>query len=399
VKILLCHNYYQQPGGESEVFENEARGLAQMGEDVIVYARRNTDLADMSTLQKIGVVISAYSSRQTLQEVMHLVAKEKPEVALVQNVFPLLTPSLYVALAEAGVPIIQAVYNYRFICPSAELYTEGEICERCVPGNTGHAVVHRCYRGSYFESAWYASIIGIHRALGTFSHKINSFMVPDKFLGAKLTEGGIPASKIWYNPNPVFLQEYQARPIHQGYILFVGRLVAQKGILTLLKAMESTHEPSKLVIVGQGELLDEVRGRISQGGLSQRVTLLGPVWGAELNELIAQSAAVIIPSEWYDNLPMMLCKANALGKPVIASRINGIPEYITHGETGYLFEPGNAVELANLINKVLSLSPSEYRQFSESARAFAEDVLDYTNHYRNLIEKIQILRNRASNVD
>ncbi len=391
LKILLCHNYYQNSGGESEVFENETRGLAQMGEDVVVYSRTNVDIPKMSTLQKIDVGFSAYSSMHSKRDILRLIEKDRPDVALVQNVFPLLTPSVYIALAQAGIPIIQTVYNYRLVCPSAELYTEGAICERCIGGNTIHAVLHRCYRGSYTESAWYASIIGLHRLLGTFSQKITSFMVPDNFLGKKLAEGGIPLSKIWRNPNPLFLKDYQPEPTHLGFVLFAGRLVSQKGILTLLKAMEYTNSSSKLVIVGLGELAEEIQSRISHLGMSERVTLLGPVWGADLERLIRQSAAVVIPSEWYDNLPMILCKANALGKPVIASQIDGIPEYVTHGETGYLFEPGNALELAGFIDGVLSLSASEYRQLSDKARAFAEDVLDYPNHYRNLMNEIQSL--------
>ncbi len=189
----------------------------------------------------MGVVFSAYSSDQTKQAIINLVTRDEPDIALVQNVFPLLTPSVYIALAEAGIPVIQAVYNYRLVCPSAELYTEGAICERCVDGNTLHAVIHRCYRGSYAASAWYASIVGLHRMLKTFSNKISSFMVPDNFLGTKLAEGGIPAVKIWCNPNPFFLDEYQAEPTHHGFVLFAGRLVSQKGILTLLRAMEHTN--------------------------------------------------------------------------------------------------------------------------------------------------------------
>lgn len=392
MKILLCHNYYQHPGGESDVFENEVLGFRQMGNDVLLYCRQNSDIDQMPALKKLQLLFSAFSSSHTYQEVKALVQREKPDAAIVQNVFPLLSPSIYAALADAGIPVVQAVYNYRLICPSAELYTQRAICERCVRGNTTHAVVHRCYRNSYTQSAWYASIIGLHRTLGTFARQINSFMVPDEFLGTKLAEGGIPPSKIWRNPNPFFVENYKATSKHKGYVLFVGRLVEQKGILTLLEAMKRTVPSSRLLVVGQGELAEQIQDEIKSTELSTRVSWLGPRWGDELTGLIQDSAAVVIPSEWYDNLPVILCRANAMGKPVIASRINGIPEYVSEGNNGFLFQPGNSTELGRLIDTVLGLSPVEYGKLSTESRVFAEDVLDYSNHYKRLMLEFQKIK-------
>lgn len=393
MKILLCHNYYQDAGGESEVFEAEVRGLKSMGDVPLLYDRKNSEIEGFGMGDKVRLIFSAYYSRRSVNELQALIQREKPEVAIVQNVFPLLTPSIYLALKAARIPAIQAVYNYRLVCPSAELFTQGQICERCVPGNTIHAVIHKCYRESYAESAWYASIIGFHRYARTFADCITSFMVPDDFLGGKLIAGGIPAEKIWRNPNPFFVKDYQSHPRHQGYVLFVGRLVRQKGILTLLNAMKNCGPNSRLVIVGRGELTDSVQEFILSAGMSDRIRFAGPLWGDEVSRLIENCAAVVIPSEWYDNLPMILCRANAMGKPVIASRINGIPEYVREGINGYLFEPGDAVELAALVDRVLGLSSAEYAALSQSSRQFADDFLDYPNHYANLMDQIRKILN------
>jgi glycosyltransferase involved in cell wall biosynthesis len=393
MKILLCHNFYQNLGGESEVFEAEVQGLRSMGHVPLIYDRKNSEIQQLATGDKVRLFFSAYYSRRTVNELQEIIREERPSVAIVQNVFPLLTPSIYIALKAAQIPTIQAVYNYRLVCPSAELFTEGEICERCVPGNTIHAVLHKCYRESYIESAWYASIIGFHRYMKTFADSITSFMVPDQFLGEKLIAGGIPANKIWRNPNPFFVKEHKPNPHHEGYVLFVGRLVRQKGILTLLQAMKHCGPHSRLVIVGRGELSDAVQEFIDSAGLGDRIRFVGPLWGDEVTRFIGNCAAVVIPSEWYDNLPMILCRANAMGKPVIASRINGIPEYVQDGINGYLFEPGNAFELATLIDRILELSPSNYASLSNSTRKFAEDVLDYPNHYANLMDHIRKLVN------
>ena len=374
------------------MFENAVRGLREMGAEVFVYQRHNDEIAAFSAPEKLGVVFSAYYSARTARDIRNIIREHKPDVALVQNVFPLLSPSVYFALAEAGTPIIQAVYNYRLVCPSAELFTEGAICERCVAGNTAHAVIHRCYRGSYAQSAWYASIIGWHRSIATFADKITSFMVPDNFLGSKLAQGGIPRGKIWRNPNPFFVEDYEQQPAHRGYVLYVGRFVRQKGILTLLSAMELSASNSRLVLVGGGELAGEVQARINSPKLFGRVTWSGVRWGEEVKALIRDCAAVVIPSEWYDNLPMILCRANAMGKPVIASRIDGIPEYVDEGKNGYLFEPGNTLELAGVIDKVAGLPRAEYARISATVRNFAEEVFDYRHHYRNLADHIAAIR-------
>jgi len=391
IKFLLCHNYYQQAGGESLVFENQVHGLRSMGHEVVLYTRQNEELIQPGLARKAHTFLSAYSSRQTAAEIETIVRRERPDVAMVQNVFPLLSPSVYTTLARLQVPIVQAVYNYRFVCPQAELYTHGAVCERCIAGNFIHAARLRCYRGSFMESSWYASILAWHHFRGTFSQDITSFMVPDHFLGQRLARKLIPSEKVFRNPNPYFVTKEEIQLSHKGYILFVGRLTRQKGILTLLEAMCQVQSGLKLVIVGMGELFETVEGLIQAWSLTDKVSLLSARWGEAVIDLIRGSAAVIIPSEWYDNLPLILCQANAYGKPVIASRINGIPEYVEEGSNGFLFEPGSTAELANQVDALAELSPAAYSSLARSSRAYAEQVFDYPMHYRRLMEVLSAL--------
>ena len=275
------------------------------------------------------------------------------------------------------------------MCPSGELYTNGEICERCVRGSTFNAVRYRCYRNSLVDSAWYSSIIGVHRTLNTFSRTINAFMVPDHFLRDKLTEGRFPKDKIWRNPNPFFASDFAPHYENDGYFLYVGRLVRQKGIFTLVEAARRMSNGARLLIVGRGEAEEEIENLIYEYHLTEKVFLLGPKWGEEVVELIRNSIAVIIPSEWYDNLPLILCQANACGKPVIASRINGIPEYVVEGENGLLFKPGNADELALAMGMVANIRGEAYEGLCRYSRKVAEEIFDYANHYKILMDIIK----------
>jgi glycosyltransferase involved in cell wall biosynthesis len=383
-KLLLCHNYYQEAGGESIVFDNERQGLEARGHRVVTYTRDNAEIEDMGALAKASLVSSAYFSPRTRRELTLLVEREHPDAAVVQNVFPLISPSAYTTLHRLRVPVIQAVYNYRLVCPAGQLYSRGEICERCVGGNYLHCVARRCYRDSAALSAWYASILGLHRALASFVDGIDVFMVPDEFLGRKLVQGGIPAGKVRRNVNPLFVHRYRAAPDHDGSVLFVGRLVPQKGVRTLLRAMRLLRSPGRLRIVGQGEMEAEVRSALAAPELAGRVELLGPQWGGALEALMAKAAAVVVPSEWYDNLPQVLCQAGALGKPVLASRIDGVAEHVQEAVNGFLFPVRDAEALCGLIERVLALPPADYAALSRRCRAHAEKTFDFDVHYRTL---------------
>jgi glycosyltransferase involved in cell wall biosynthesis len=216
-------------------------------------------------------------------------------------------------------------------------------------------------------------------------------MVPDEFLGRKLVQGGYPAVKIQRNVNPFFVNPTRPQTSRQDYVIYVGRFIRQKGVLTLLRAMSLVRSKVRLVLVGQGELEGEIQSVIDQLGLKNKVLLEGPQWGEAVEYLIIGASAVIIPSEWYDNLPLILCQANALGKPVIASRIDGIPEYIRDGQNGYLFTPGDPVELAGCIDRVMTLSNKVYNSLSLSSRNVAEKEFDYPVHYKKIIELIDLI--------
>lgn len=384
MRILLVHNYYEQSGGESGVFENLLRLLQRVGQEVEVYSRHNSEILSFSRKDKVLMAMDAFFSLRTWSEVKALVQRKRPHVAIVQNVFPLISPSVYYALQSERIPNIQLVYNYRFVCPDAQLFSLGEICERCVLGNHWHAVARKCYRDSRALSAWYAAILKLHRVAGTFARNSDAFIIPDHFLGTRLVKGGIPAQKIKKNVNPFFVEDYQPCYEPGEFILYVGRLVRHKGVFTLVKAMsQSSSDGPPLYIVGDGESRGELQALITDLNLQNRVKLLGPRWGSEVQSLIRTSRFVVIPSEWYDNLPLILCQAYAMAKPVIASAINGIPEYVENGVDGLLFEAGNAEELARCIDRLSADTPM-LCAMARNARRKAEADFDYQAYWRTL---------------
>ena len=130
-------------------------------------------------------------------------------------------------------------------------------------------------------------------------------------------------------------------------LIFVGRLAAEKGIAGLLEALTLVsleHRPS-LVIVGDGPLKAELDAKVRQLGLGDLVTFLGRLSEADTLAEIARSDVLVLPS-FMEGLPIVLMEAMALGKPVVATRVAGIPELVVDGETGLLFTPSHWIELA-----------------------------------------------------
>jgi glycosyltransferase involved in cell wall biosynthesis len=177
------------------------------------------------------------------------------------------------------------------------------------------------------------------------------------------------------------LDNYPPHFAFEDYILYFGRLAKEKGVLTLLKAMKKAKEV-KLRVVGEGPERAELEEYASQHNLAN-VRFDGVKGGDELKSLVGNSRFVVVPSEWYDNSPLVIYESSALGKPVIGARIGGIPELIEDNRTGFHFEAGNADELADKITH-LDSRPERISEFGRQARVMAEREFEPERHYERI---------------
>ena len=188
---------------------------------------------------------------------------------------------------------------------------------------------------------------------------------------------------------------YTAENPDGGYLLYHGRLSEEKGLMTLLRAVAGLQDV-RLLIAGSGAMQEDMEQFIADHQMEERVQMLGFQRGDALRRLVAEAKCVVLPSEWYENGPYAVMEAMAQGKPVIASRIGGLPEIVRDGVTGYLCTPFNSDSLSACIRKVWALSPVEYHQMQlqavEHARrwfgweAYREQLLSL---YDQLIAKDQ----------
>jgi glycosyltransferase involved in cell wall biosynthesis len=385
MKILIVHNDYQQPGGERVAVDGHISLLQKHGFQVLLYLKDNAEIDRYSSRQKVGLFLSTIYSRHTAREIQNILRAERPDIVHIHNVFPLISASVYKAVKDCGFPLVQTVHNFRFMCPNGLFYTHQQVCELCKFGNTAHAVRLRCYRNSYPASALYAAAIGLHRSAGTFNY-IDRFITPSIFTAQKLVESQlVNEDRIsllgHYLPEP--LPEPQPPDLENPYLLFLGRLSQEKGILPLVEAMQSAPAELRLVICGVGPLEAEVRERMARLDL-KNIELRGFVQGDEKNRLLARALATVVPSTCYEVFPLTVLESFGIGTPVLASNLGSLPFLVKDGETGCLFNPREPQTIMASANDLLQ-DPAFSRRLGMNGR---ERVKKYHTE-ASFIESIQ----------
>ena len=373
MKILLAHNYYQQAGGEDVVVANEMALLSVHGHEVKLYKDSNDRIAGVWAATKAAW--RAPYSRDSRDCFAGLLGEFAPDVVHVHNFFPLLTPSIYDACRQARVPVVQTLHNYRTICAGALLMRGGHVCEDCIGGSPYRAALHGCYRGSRMASLAVARMVDTHRRRGTWATKVDRFVALTEFAKGRFVAAGFPADRISVKPNFVEDKAQEAGP--RGGALFVGRLSAEKGVHTMLRAWDGLDVP--LRVAGDGPLLDEVHG----AGISN-LTALGAIPPGSVADEMARAAFLVFPSEWYEGFPMTLVEAFCQGLPVIASRLGSMAEIVEDGVTGLHFTPGDAADLAAKVRWAVDHA-QDMRRMGENARRVYEEKYTPEANYRQLM--------------
>jgi glycosyltransferase involved in cell wall biosynthesis len=382
MNILSVHNSYRTPGGEDQVFAQEADLLRAHGHKVLLYHTSNEQVTGKNPLVLLGNTIW---NKQTYSELLDLMQRERPHVVHVHNTFPVISPAVYYAANEAGIPVVQTLHNFRMLCPAGTLFRDGHVCEDCVgkrvpwPG-----AMHGCYRGSRLATAAGAAMIAIHNYKQTWSKTVSAYIALTGFARDKFVEAGFPGEKILIKPN--YLPTDPGTGEGQGnYALFVGRLAPEKGIDTLLDAWREVGNELPLQIAGDGPLAPEVERAASE---IPNVTWLKWLPRTEILQKMKDASVLILPSTWYEGFPMIIPEAFAVGLPVIASNLGSMSTIIDHQRTGLHFEPGNTASLAESVRWFCA-------QPNETAKMRAQVRLEYEMKYtaeRNYAQMMNIYK-------
>ncbi|MBP1310227.1 glycosyltransferase involved in cell wall biosynthesis [Paenibacillus sp. 1182] len=347
-KVLIIHNFYQQSGGEDKVVEQESAMLRSRGIETEHYYVHNDSIQSRGLANMAKLAVEAVWSLPEFKRIKKLLLQVKPDVVHVHNFFPVISPSVYHACEKLGIPVVQTLHNYRLICPAATFMRGNKVCEKCLHGTLLHSIRHGCYRGSQLQTIPVAAMIKLNDLIGTWQHKVSRYIALTEFARDKFAESGIPLDRIAVKPNFVHHKTVKTQyDPNDRYLLFVGRISAEKGVRNLLQAWSQLEDRGglRLVIIGDGPEKAELAAAYPQ----EDVRFLGKQDGDTVLDCMSRAMYVMVPSIWYEGFPMTIVESFSVGTPVLCSRLGALEEVVEDGVTGFHFQHDDLENIKTVI--------------------------------------------------
>jgi glycosyltransferase involved in cell wall biosynthesis len=399
MRVLQIHKTFHIRGGADTFFFKTCALLSERGHEVAHFSTahpRNRptpyagyfvpgftdeDAPRLSVARKTKAFVQGIYSLEARRNLQRLIEDFQPDVAHAHSINYQLSPAIFDVFRKARIPLVVTLHDYHIICGAGTLHTGGKICERCRGGRHYNLLLHRCYWN--FPASVMACLSHyVHDARGSWD-VASKLLVPSRFLRDKLIEFGISAERIAHVPIFIdFPDQPKEETADTGYVLYFGRLAANKGVETLLEATKDLD--CKLLLIGDGPLSPLVEQWCAARPANlNRIPFVSS--REELQHHIRGALFSVVPSLWYENQPAAILESYALGKPVIGSRLGGIPELIEEGRTGLLAEAGNVRDWRDKISFLMH-RPDLCREWGRNGnyklcREFASET-----HYRRLME-------------
>jgi len=412
VTILLVNWAWYPTGGDWTAIENLVRLYERQGHTVIPFAMKdprnlptpyeryfvdnidyrtlNSHRSVASSIRVLGRSIYSLASRRSLDELLRDV---RVDVAHLHGPGPQITCSILSLLKAHRIPTIWTLHDYWLLCPATSFVRRGEVCERCRGNRFYECTLGRCKKDSY-PASLVASLAAYARHMQNVHRYVDRFICPSRMLYDKFVEFGFAESELVHIHNP-FDTEALRKPLphipssYGRYILCTGRVEREKGVFTLMQAMGALPGVN-LVILGEGTQLDACRNMAARGKAGN-VFCPGRVGKEEVYSFIQDSLFVVCPSEVYENMPYSVVEAMLLGKPVVGSRIGGIPEFVLDDVTGLTFAPGNVQDLTEKLMCLLS-DQQKRESCGRSAQKYMARLVSFDAHYRRMQEVFRDLK-------
>lgn len=396
MKLVVAGQNYWIQGGADRVLMDHVSIFSQRGHICAPFVARHANNlpsewshffpagANIKSPKPIDVSRFIYSIASK-KAIAKLLDELNPDAVHLHIYYGSLTSSIISEIAKRNIPLIQTLHEYKIVCPVYTASLHGESCERCSDFKFHRVLTNRCNKNSIARSA--VSMIESYVSLVNGSIKrFDKFVAVSNFLREKTIRMGVPENKIVTIYNPVDAKNIQVSHANKGYFLYYGRVEREKGIMVLLEAFQSLKH-LRLRIVGTGAALPEVQKYIKDNDM-QHVTCVGYKSGNALAEEIKDALCTVVPSIWDETFGLTAAESMAYGKPVIASRIGGLPEVVDHQDNGLLVTPRSADKLREAIN-FMHANPGAVADMSISARAKVELRFSQDAYYANIMEVYQ----------
>ncbi len=396
MRILFC-NKYNFPFSGTEMYLFELMELLRShGHQVALFsmadARGHTTAYDQHFAPHIDFKSeSAWwrRARQVPQLIYSSNARTKmramirefcPDVAHLRNIYHHLTPSILWELRAEFVPVLYHLNDFKLLCPSYNMVSQGHACERCKGGAFWHVLSSNCYPGVGARIALTAEAYA-HGWVQTYQKCVDVFLAPSSFVRDKFVEHGWDASR--FRELPHFQRPHDIEPVpsSDAPLLYCGRLSLEKGVDDLLRAMQRLPH-LRLVIAGDGPHKRDLEQLAAELNLSN-AEFIGAVNRDERDRLIRSSRFTVFPSHAQETLGKTILESYAEGRAVIATDLGSRREFVHDGETGLLYQSGDVPQLARSI-RTLADNPELADQMGRAGWELVRQHHSPEEHYCKL---------------
>ena len=406
MKILHVNKFLYRRGGAEAYMLDLAELQRANGDDVEFFAMRHPDnvpstYADLfpsyvefetvpptmgDKARAAGRMLWSTSAARGMADVLRAF---RPDVVHLHNIYHQLSPSILRPVGRTDVAAVMTLHDYKLACPTYRFLDGHGICEACLPHRFWSPTLRRCNRGSVAASTLSGAELAFHTLVGAYG-RVHRFACPSRFLEGKMRAGRVYPGRLRWVPNYVDATAIEPKPAPGGDVLYVGRLSEEKGVDVLLEAL--ARAPGlRADVVGDGPARSSLERLAATLGVRDRVRFHGRLAAGDVHRRMREAAVVVVPSRWYENMPITVLEAFAAGVPVVASALGGIPELIEDGRDGTLVPPEEPMLLAEAL-RPLTEDPARAFRMGVAARAKAERVYTPAAH----LERIDALYAEAA---
>ena len=401
MKILQINNFHRLHGGADRVYLETASMLEARGHEVQFFSTHHADNQPTSyekyfvddidyyyltPARKLKASLRFIYNRAAAVQLDRLLQEHKPDLAHIHIYQGRLSYSILPVLRRHRVPMIFTLHEYKVLCPVYTLLnTKNEICEACAGQRFYHCVLNKCNHDNLVFSLLSTAEAYLRNTFHSIERYGDHVIMVSDFVHRKHVHHR-PAlarrsSRLY---NFVRRNDSVTKSGERGtYFLYFGRLVREKGIMTLLRSFASKKHLN-LVIAGTGPLQPEMENFICDHSLTN-VTLAGYQKGSVLENIIRQASFTIVPSEWYETFGLIVLESMMQGTPVIAADIGALPELVRPGENGFLFPSKDHEALAATLEQVAGMTDEAYQVMAANGQDFVARHFNEDTHYEKLI--------------
>lgn len=395
MKILLVNKFHFLKGGSEKYYFDLAKLLKEKGHEVAFFSMQDekniktnckeyfvekSDMNSKNIFKALGVIYSS-KNKKAMEKALN---DFKPDIVHLNNFQRQLSASIIKPIKKRNIPIVFTAHDLQAICPAiVMLDNDKNICEKCLKGKYINCIKGKCVKNSSLKSLLGAVEGKYYRGASIYSKQIDRIITPSEFYKKKLEEDGIDSKKIISLHNFINIDDYDVKLEDEGYALYYGRIIKEKGVMNLLEAFKNIKN-CKLYIAGTGPDEEKVKQYIKNNNITKNVKLLGFLDSNGVKEYVRKARFVIIPSVWYENCPYSVLETLAMGKPIIGSDLGGIPELVKNNENGLIYKYNNIEDLKNKMQNLIE-NKDKAVKLGEKAKKIARKAFSKENYYNKII--------------